>query len=335
MGSKRKKKYRTSYEEYNIYYGIPHCHTNASTGRGTVLEAIQYCKNNSLDYIIFTDHSSHLGKKDKVKEGNSPWFQQKSSISKYTKNHKNFLPVLGFEYRLVSRLDINIFGTKDFIANKLTIKDFIKWLSDNRAIGIINHPDDSIDKIKNIIQMNKFIRSIEVGNGSYPYKYKRYYRQFFQMLDLGWKLGAVNGQDNHRKNWGDTENVTAVLSHKLSTASLIEAYSLRHTYSTESKTLRIFFSINNSIMGETVCSKSNEPLVFRISAEDKARPIEGVKLYTKGGIVFKEDFKSSPGNYYELTFSIDCPDSSTWFVVNIIEADGKEALTSPIFITVR
>ena len=40
------------------YYGIPHCHTAYSTGRGTPLDAFEYGKENDLDFMFITDYNS-------------------------------------------------------------------------------------------------------------------------------------------------------------------------------------------------------------------------------------------------------------------------------------
>lgn len=333
MSSKKKKKYRTGYEEYKIYYGIPHCHTMVSTGRGTIKEAISYTKKKYLDYIIFTDHCSYLLKKSK--EEKTYWNEQKELIDKHSKKHRRFLAALGFEYKLFSSLDINVLCTEKCIDKKLSIDEFFRWLRDKKGIGIINHPGKSIDKIKKDLYLNRYIRCIEVGNGSYPNKYKRYYRQYFHMLDLGWELAAINGQDNHRKNWGDSDNVTAALLNKLSVTNLIDAYSKGHTYSTESKTLKIHFSINNFIMGETVIIDKNGTLSFKIRAEDADKAMDCIKVYTNGGNIVKEIKLNPKSNTAEYLFEMKSPIQDSWYVVNILTVCGKEAITSPIYAKVR
>jgi predicted metal-dependent phosphoesterase TrpH len=332
VGSSKKKRLNSSNAKYKIYYGIPHCHTSFSTGKGTITEAIQLSKKNNLDYIIFTDHNLHLRKVHRDEK--TSWQLQREAVGNYQKHHKSFRPLLGLEYKLFPSLDINVIGTDNYIANKLSIKEFVEWLKESKGIGVINHPGESINKIKNYFELNKYIRCIEVGNGSYPHRYKRYYKQYFHMLDLGWKLGAVNGQDNHRKNWGDSENVTAVLVSKLTTNNLLEAYYKRHTYSSESKTLKIHFSINDCIMGEAIKLNKKEPINFKITVKDEKQRICSIKIITKGGIIIREKVLDLPTQATDLNFSLNCPEENVWYAANILLQDGKEALTSPVFIDV-
>lgn len=331
LSSNRKKREKLNCEEYNIYYGIPHCHTSASTGRGTIQEAVEHCKQKSLDYIIFTDHYSYLNKL--AKHGKSLWATQKDIIKKYAHEYKHFLTCNGFEYKLFQNLDINILHEKQCIDGKLTINEFYNWLRKYKAIGIINHPGESIRKIENYLELNKYITCIETGNGSYPNRYKRYYKKYFYMLDMGWKLAAVNGQDNHRKNWGDSDNVTAVLMRNLNRDSLHDAFKDRHTYSTESKTLKINFKLNDQIMGDEIKVKKTDKLEFSIYVEDPLHEIQNILVYTNKGVIIKEN--TMKDNKAHMSFQMDCPSLNSWYVVNVLLENDKEAITSPIFIQVQ
>ncbi|MDP4089057.1 MAG: CehA/McbA family metallohydrolase [Bacillota bacterium] len=328
MSSNHKKKPRSESEDYRIYYGIPHCHTAASTGKGTVKEAIEHCRGNGLDYIIISDHYTYMNKSSKNHK--TVWGDHKDDVSWYRHHHKDFLPILGFEYKLFQNLDINIISVRKCIDHRLTIDEFRKWLKNNNAIGIINHPGESINRIKNNLELNEFIHCIETGNGSYPGKYHRYYKNYFHLLDLGWKLAAVNGQDNHRKNWGDSDNVTAVITRKLNEDSLKKAFLQRNTYSTESRTLKVKFSINGQIMGSIIKIKGQESLNFSIAAEDLFHPIQKIKVFSNKGMVIRES-QNLDMPKTELFFSIDSG-TANWFVVNLLMENNREAITSPIFI---
>jgi hypothetical protein len=330
VSSKKKKDRNNPYDNYKVFYGIPHCHTSVSTGKGTAKEAIKHAIGNDLDYIIITDHNSYLNKN--YKKGKSYWQHQKDLLKKIRKKHKGFLSFIGFEYKLCSRLDINILSTKDCIGEKLNLKELLSWIQDNKGIGIINHPGSYVDKIKEQLDLNKTIKCIEVGNGSPPHKYRRYYNQYFKLLDLGWKLAAINGQDNHRRNWGDTENVTAVFSKKLNSKSLLESYKKGRTYSTDSKSLRIFFSINQAIIGDTISSNKCNKLNFKILAVDDKYLVKSMKIITNSNVTVKEKVAEIPTHSMSLIFSADCPKAYTWYVAHVLLEKNKEAITSPIYI---
>lgn len=57
MGKSKKKN-----KILKCFYGIPHCHTAFSTGRGTPNDAYEYGKNTEIDFMIITDHNSYLSK---------------------------------------------------------------------------------------------------------------------------------------------------------------------------------------------------------------------------------------------------------------------------------
>ena len=85
-------------------------------------------------------------------------------------------------------------------------------LNNNQAFVIINHPHKEIEKIQYNEIFNKFITSIEVYNGNPASKYTKHEKYYYQLLDRGWKLGAVNGQDNHRINFDQSDNLTAYIA---------------------------------------------------------------------------------------------------------------------------
>lgn len=332
MSSKKKKIRNNLYDDYKIVYGIPHCHTSISTGRGSAKEAVEHAIKNKLHYLIITDHYIYLNKN--YKKDKSYWQFQRDQVNKFRRKYKKILSFTGFEYKLYPKLDINIIGTRDCVSEKMSPKDISTWIRENKGIGIINHPGSYVDKIKQKLNLNKVIRCIEVGNGSPPHKYRRYYNQYFKFLDLGWKLAAINGQDNHRKNWGDTDNVTAVLLKKLNTNSLLEAYAKGRTYSTESKSLKIFFSINQAIMGDTLSVNNCNNLNFKIIASDDKYLVKSIKIITNANFIVREKVSEVPTHSLNLNFSLECPNVNAWYVVNVLLDNNNEALTSPIYIEV-
>ncbi len=69
MGRKKIKEIK-EFDKSNIkyYYGIPHCHTEFSTGKGSPMEAYEYAYRDRLNFLFITDHNSHLSKEIKIKE---------------------------------------------------------------------------------------------------------------------------------------------------------------------------------------------------------------------------------------------------------------------------
>ena len=104
-----------SLKNYRFYYGIPHCHTSFSTGRGTPLEDLDYGRKNGLDFMVITDHNSYLSDTITVKNNKlTKWRVLRNVVEKYNKKHDGFVALLGFETRSNPWGDLNIVNTDNF-----------------------------------------------------------------------------------------------------------------------------------------------------------------------------------------------------------------------------
>ncbi|QAA33854.1 CehA/McbA family metallohydrolase [Clostridium manihotivorum] len=316
-------------------YGIPHCHTNISTGEGSVIEALEYGKRNKLDFMILTDHNRYFSSSSHS-EKFPKWDELKKNLDRFNKKNDDFVAIPGFEARSNPWGHLNIVNPASCFTGIIrNFNNLMLWMLSNKNSYIsINHPGSIVEQIPFSPFLNKFINTIEVGNGSPPNKYKRYSKRYFSMLDKGWILGAVNAQDNHHLNFGDNENLTVVLVNKLDKSSIINGLRCRRCYSTESRNLKFYFSINNSFMGDELLIEKNESLDFYIFAEDKLHPIEEVQIISYGGRVVKHLRNIS---LYSIKYSLTLPSSEKekWYVIKIIQKNNKEAISSPIFIKIK
>ena len=314
------------------YYGIPHCHTAYSTGRGTPLDAFEYGKENDLDFMIITDHNSFLEKTISIQGKEiSRWISTKNIVEKFRKKNENFLPLIGFETKTSPYGDFNIINPSTFFTGVVrNLNLLLFWMMNNPDSFItINHPHRSITLLDYNEYLNKLITSIEVGNGIYPNKYIRYDKYYYALLDKGWRLGAINGQDNHRINFGDSENLTVIISQELSRTSLIKAFRERRTFSTESKTLRMFFKINDFFMGDEI-TDSPKKLRFMIFAEDLKRKILSIEILSNGGKTIKK-ISNINLNSIKYIYEQEINEKESWYVIKINEEGNRIAISSPIF----
>ncbi len=315
------------------YYGIPHCHTSYSTGKGTPLDAFEYGKENDLDFMVITDHNSFLDKNipNETKEI-SRWTSTKNMAEKFKKRNDNFLPLIGFETKTSPYGDFNIINPSTFFTGTVrNLNLLLLWMMNNPDSFItINHPHRSITLLDYNEYLNKLITSIEVGNGTYPNKYIRYDKYYYTLLDKGWKLGAINGQDNHKINFGDSENLTVIITHELSKASLTKAFRERRTFSTESRSLRMFFKINDYFMGDEI-TEPLKKLRFIIFAEDLKRKIFSIEILSNGGKTIKK-ISDINLNSIKYIYEQEVNEKENWYVVKINEEGNRIAISSPIFI---
>lgn len=315
------------------YYGIPHSHSSFSTGEGTPYNAFEYAKNNGLDFLILTDHNSHLSKELLINNKKiSKWMTTEIMRDKFKKTSNNFLPLTGFETKTYSYGDFNIINPSTFFTG--VVRDLnllVLWMLNNPdSIITINHPHKNINLLDYNELLNKLITSVEVGNGSFPNKYVRYDHHYYTLLDKGWKLGAINGQDNHKVNFGDSENLTVFLATDLDSKNLIDAFRNRKTYSTESRYLKMYFTINDVFMGDEIKENTNT-LQFMIFAEDTKVKITSIEIITNRGVLVKK-IDNLNLNSIKYMYNHKREENESWYLIKIYQEGKKVAISSAIFI---
>ena len=331
--SKHKNKVIFDQNKLKYYYGIPHCHSSYSTGKGTPLDLYEFAIKCGLDFLFVTDHNDFLANKTIIKERSfTKWEATNYFSNKIRKNEEDFLPIVGFECRTISFGDFNVINPSNFFTG--TVKDLrlltLWMLNNSQAFIIINHPHKEIGKIQYNEVFNKIITSIEVYNGNPASKYTKHEKYYYQLLDKGWKLGAVNGQDNHRINFDQSDNLTAYIANDLSRNSLIDAFRSHRTYSTESRFLKLHFSIDETFMGDTLSIYSSK-VKFSIFTEDIRYKIKEIQIISNGGTIIKkiEDINLNSIKYIYEHQSLN---SETWYVIRVLQDENKTAVSSPIFI---
>lgn len=333
--------------EYNFYYGIPHAHTCYSDGKGRPLDAFEYAKKKGLHFLFVSDHSNFLdgashsnyeydsaSKQYMEKEG-SQWHSTRKEAEFINSKYDSFSALRGFEMRWYFGGHINIINSPNYLNGKkqlLNPRELSKWMiSQGEIVSAINHPGRSFRMKQYIPEMDKLLNLIEVGNGAYPRPYIRTEDCYYRMLDMGWHLGAINGQDNHLDNWGDGDNLTVILAESLGTEELISAMKNRRTYSTETRTLKLKYKINNYWMGSVIHAARGDMLHFEISAEDEDNRIDKLQIITNGG---KQVFEKTFGGEacIEWNFDLYVQAENPWYVVKVIHSNNKYGISSPVFV---
>lgn len=331
--SKHKNKVSFDQNKLKYYYGIPHCHSSYSTGKGTPLDLYQFAIKCKLDFLFVTDHNDFLSNKTSVKDSTlTRWNATNYYANKIKKSEDDFLPIVGFECKTIPYGDFNIINPSDYFTG--SIKDLrlltLWMLNNNQAFIIINHPHKEVGKLRYSEFFNKIITSIEVYNGNPASKYTKHEKYYYQLLDDGWKLGAINGQDNHRINFDQADYLTAYIANDLSKNSLIDAFRSHRTYSTESRFLKLHFTIDETFMGETISIYSPK-IKFSIFTEDIRYKIKEIQILSNGGTIIK---KVDDINLNSIKYIYEHQNSpkETWYVIKVLQEDNKTAVSSPIFI---
>lgn len=320
-----------NFHNLNIYYGIPHCHSSLSTGEGKPNDIFDYAKKRGLDFVIITDHNNCLDETIKSSSSKtSKWSYLIRCCEKYNKKHKSFVGLYGFESKLGNMGDINIINSYYFFKGTIkNLDNLILWLMSNPCILTLNHPHTAMESLGFDENLSDYVCLMEVGNGT-GNRYTRFEKRYYKFLDMGWKVGAINSQDNHKMNFGDSENLTAILCNELTEENIYYALKNRRTYSTESASLRLNFSINKIIMGDILYYKKGK-INFKIYAKDNTNLIEKLQILSVGGKVIKEICFPKLSKIKYISNHVPNNDEK-WYVIKIFQENNKLAISSPIFI---
>ncbi|MBE5935087.1 MAG: hypothetical protein E7262_04775 [Lachnospiraceae bacterium] len=339
----------TKPNDYSIYYGQLHSHSDYSDGKGTAVEAYEHAKNKAkqLDFFALTDHSHKF---DHHKEGNikngdssSEWVQTKKLAKKYTS--KNFIALCGYEMTFNNGLGhINTFNTQGFESRNLSIYSdyetglqtyYNKLVTVPKSLSQFNHPSEkwghfrefafystSYDSVITNVEMPGFHKVADSGN------YCDYYNL---VLDKGWHVAPVNNQDNHDKNWGTVNDKRSViLAKKLSEDSIYDAMRNNRCYSTEDYDFQLKYTLNGYIMGSKVnISRIGENVNLSIDLKDPSdSKIGKVEVIVNYNNVLHTEYISSNSKVLNLTF----PANYSYYYIRITQDDKDMIVSAPVWI---
>lgn len=332
MGRKKSKDIST-FDKSNIkyYYGIASYDTTYSVGNLSHMEAYEYAYKIGLNFMFITDHNSFLSEEVYIKESRYSKFQgSKIYAARIRKKYNDFIPLSGFKCSANLYGDMNIINSNNYFTN--SVMDF-KIL----ALWMLNNTDSFItltDQNKNINLLpynevlNKLITCVEVNNKDISNKRQNKY--YFSLLDSGWLLGAISKQSNNMLNFADNELLTACICNSLSTSNIISSFRDRRTYSTESRYLKFYFTINDFFMGEEIFISSPK-LRFMIFAEDIKFKIKEIQIISNNGKIIRT-IENINLNSIKYLYEHKKENNETWYIIKIIEDDNRIAFSSPIFI---
>ncbi len=311
-------------QSYNIYFGDLHNHTSLSDGAGTPEDAFMQARNGNADFFAVTDHSWY---------GDPEW----KLLGEAARNSKTatFCGIRGFEMT-AGWGHMNVFNTEWYVDEQQP-EDFYKLLAKYpEAIAQWNHPDYSETDIQFTLysaEYDRVINLLEIYNG----KRQSFFEDKYQIaLDKGWHVGPTANSDRHSASWIiNQEYRTAILATRMQRDSLFDALRKHRTYATMNRNLRIFFTINDSIMGSTIPDSSS--LLMKISVTDpdsvynEERIAQIIVYCNTGKIVTEQLFAAHKVDWeYELNQPQLCQGS--YYYVKAINRDGDLAITAPVWV---
>jgi len=352
--------------KFSAFFGQLHSHTaEYSDGSGTLNDGLNYIqKLNSSDnvqFVAFTDHSNYFDTtsaanppaalKDTslaTKESLDKWKKYTGTMREFNKNNNKVLAIPGFEMTWSGGPGhINTFNTPGVVSrndktlnnktNNAGLQAYYNLLKTvPESVSQFNHPGTTFGTFADFSyydqEIDKYISLIEVGNGEGAIGSSGYfpsYEYYIQALDKGWHLAPTNNQDNHKGNWGNSNNARSViLTDDFSEAGLINGMRNMTMYSTEDKNLEINYAVNDCIMG-SVISEVPKKLNITASINDPDNESIGtVEVVVNGGrVIYQKKFNTDSAE-----INIDAAPEYTYYFLRVIQADKDIAVTAPVWV---
>lgn len=322
--------------DYKVYYGYLHAHTSYSDGSGTPEEAYPFARDTAkLDFFAITDHGELID----MWPWNNEWDKIKQTAQKYNQDGV-FVALHGFEWSSPILGHINVIGSDDFTdcIGQSTVKGICEWIARRpNTFSRFNHPGsyDSIGCEFDHFKLYPFVveqmAGIEMHNGGksvqYYFSQKGYAGKFNYMDEanqIGWKLGAVGGQDNHSPDWGMKNNfLVGVWATLLTREGIAQAHRQRRTFATEDRNLWLSFQMDGAQMGSRLTPGIKK---VNISLGDKdGEKIAKIMLLKSGTVI--QTFESTSD--VELTLDTK---AGEYYHVFATQEDGNAIISSPIWI---
>jgi hypothetical protein len=348
---------KSDYKPYNTYFGYLHAHSELSDGEGDPVEAYTYAYGvGGLDFFALTDHGELL----------DPWpwaneWEELVNAAEALYQPGTYVTLWGFEWSNPILGHINVLNTPDYTSSisDFLITDLYDWLSDRpEGFGRFNHPGDYDDLFTEFLHMELYPEAvpqmvgIETWNGNDSFDQYYYdggwvseYSYWDEGNLLGWYLGALGGQDNHRRGWGLLNDFRiAVLAEELTREHIVAAYLNRRFYATEDKDLYLDLRCRGYPMGSRFHYypmgsqlSSGGPRGFRVEAWDgSGDTFKEVRLYRNGKLL---ETKIVSGNSIWVLFWDLFRIGSDYYYVIVQQNDDNdgngrndEAISSPIWI---
>jgi len=328
---------------YNLYFGDLHTHTKYSDAwEGTPWDAYQAAIDGGADFMATTDHIGGWHQYTGLALDSEEWADTLVAAEYFTS--KKFVAIPAYETWLTANCgEINTYNVaelpvSDPLGNKFDrLPDYYDWLVEHPgAIGQFNHPYYMTDSYQDFDYYSEardgVMKLIEVWNAKFTEDY------FIAALDKGWHLMPTVNSDTHNPDWiAGYEMRTVLLAEKLSLENLYDAMSALRGYGTLDKNLRIYYTLNDAIMGSTLGSVAST-VTAKINIEDPdgvaSDAITKVEIVSDGGMVVAA--LDTDSTVVDWTVTLDSSEGS-YFYVRVTTASGLDgvpgltAWTAPVW----
>jgi hypothetical protein len=318
-----------------VYYGILHNHSIISDGAGDPAYAYKYARDVAdLDFFSLADHAESVDSEE--------WISLGMIADGFNKNG-SFIAFRGFEWSHPVYGHVAVIDSRDICRatepGTDTFQKLLRFLNTRDCFAFFNHPgrqDSTGTEFDHFASPGSMkIVGMELWNkndGFGVYYYNDGYvagdgnKGFYdEALAAGWRIGASGSDDNHTATYGTDVNYRmAVIADSLTRRSIRDAIRARRFFSTSDKNLKISFEVNGTQMGSYISPGICDA---RISAYDTETFVK-IELVGNGKVVRTWDVKSCEP---AVNISFDA-EQGEYYYIRLLQADGDEAVSSPIWI---
>ena len=215
-----------------------------------------------------------------------------------------------------------------------------KYIEDAPVVSQFNHPGTTFGNFDNFAgytpTRDSVLSLVEVGNGEGAIGGSSYwpsYSQYDLALSKGWHVAPTNNQDNHKGKWGDANTARDVIvTDDFTEAGLYKAMSERRVYATEDQNLRIYYYLNDALMGSIIPIEDGQTIdkvtVTASISDPDGEGLGKIEVIGENGVT--KYAVDAAGATYELKVELDNTDA--YYYVKITQADGDIAVTAPVWV---
>ncbi len=214
-----------------------------------------------------------------------------------------------------------------------------KYVEDAPVISQFNHPGTTFGNFDNFAgytpARDAVLNLIEVGNGEGAVGGSSYwpsYSEYDLALAKGWHVAPTNNQDNHKGKWGDSNTCRdVILTDDFTEGGLYKAMAERRAYATEDQNLRIYYYLNDQLMGSIIETGAEGMQEVRIKASISDPDGEGlgkIEIIGENGISLKS--YTAAGATFELDDTIK--NNNAYYYLKVTQDDGDIAVTAPVWV---
>lgn len=313
-------------EETRVFFGRLHVHSSLTEGELTPAELYAQAREEGLDYLAVTDHSSAFdggafaSPEEDARAYSLLWAAGKDAAQ--AASDEGFVGIYGYEMNFYQdRLlgHVGTYASSGFAVRDRsgTLESYYDALAAAGAIGQFCHPGSRFGDFQDFGQItarrDAAMCLLEVGSGPDAYFY------YIRALDRGWHVAPTS-----------REGYTAILGPELTEEGIYDALRSRRAYATGDSDLALAFTLNGHAMGSILERRQvGETVTLRLRYADPSdRGGATVEVITQGGAVAASCAWEAAGG--EVTFQL--PADRAYYFVTVTQADGQQAVTAPIWI---